>query len=56
MHKFIFVFKIFIVPDSSVGKGSAYNAEDPSLIPVSGRPTGVGIGYPTPVILDFPVA
>ena len=25
---------------------SAYNAGDPSLIPVSGRSTGEGIGYP----------
>ena len=33
-------------PDSSVGKESAYNAGDPSLIPGSGRPAGEGIGYP----------
>ena len=32
--------------DSSVGKESAYNAGDPSLIPGSGRPAGEGIGYP----------
>ena len=37
-------FKSF--PDSSVGKESACNAEDPSLIPGSGRSTGEGIGYP----------
>ena len=33
-------------PDSSVGKGFACNAGDPSLIPESGRSTGEGIGYP----------
>ena len=33
-------------PDSSVGKESSCNAGDPSLIPVSGRSTGEGIGYP----------
>ena len=33
-------------PDSSVGKESAYNAGDPSLIPELGRSAGVGIGYP----------
>ena len=33
-------------PDSSVGKESACNARDPSLIPGSGRSTGEGIGYP----------
>ena len=32
-------------PDSSVGKESACNAEDPSLIPGSGRSAGEGIGY-----------
>ena len=32
-------------PDSSVGKESACNAEDLSLIPGSGRSTGEGIGY-----------
>ena len=46
MPKFMFVKKIFFVPDSSVGKESACNAEDPSLIPGTGRPTGEGIGYP----------
>ena len=30
----------------SVGKESAYNAEDPGLIPGSERSTGEGIGYP----------
>ena len=33
-------------PDSSVGKESACNAEDPSSIPGSGRSTGEGLGYP----------
>ena len=33
-------------PDSSVGKELTCNAEDPSLIPGSGRSTGEGIGYP----------
>ena len=32
--------------DSSVGKESACNAGDPSLIPGSGRIPGEGIGYP----------
>ena len=40
-------------PNSSVGKESACNAEDPDLIPGSGRSTGAGIGYP-PVFLGFP--
>ena len=34
------------LPDSSVGKESACNAGDPSLIPGSGRSPGEGIGYP----------
>ena len=33
-------------PNSSVGKESACNAGDPSLIPGLGRSTGEGIGYP----------
>ena len=33
-------------PDSSVGKKSACNAGDPSLISGSGRFTGEGLGYP----------
>ena len=33
-------------PDSSVGKEYACNAEDPGLIPGSGRSTEEGIGYP----------
>ena len=32
--------------DSSVGKESACNAEDPSSMPGLGRSTGEGIGYP----------
>ena len=34
-------------PDSSVGKESACNAEDPGSIPGSGRSLGEGIGYPS---------
>ena len=39
---------MFIVgfPDSSVGKESACNAGDPSLVPGSGTSTAEGIGYP----------
>ena len=33
-------------PGSSVGKESACNAGDPSLIPGSGRSAGEGTGYP----------
>ena len=33
-------------PGSSVGKESACNAGDTSLIPESGRSTGEGMGYP----------
>ena len=33
-------------PDSSVGKESACNAEDPGLIPGLGRSPGERIGYP----------
>ena len=33
-------------PDSSVGKESACNTEDPSSIPGLGRSAGEGIGYP----------
>ena len=32
--------------DSSIGKESACIAGDPVLIPLSGRSTGEGIGYP----------
>ena len=37
-------------PDSSVGKESASNAGDPSLIPGLGRSTGEGIGYPFSIL------
>ena len=40
------IFHSIGFPDSSVGKESAYNAEDPSSNPGSGRPAGEGIGYP----------
>ena len=33
-------------PDSSVGKESACNAEDPGSIPGLGRAAGEGIGHP----------
>ena len=33
-------------PDSSVGKESACNVEDPGSIPGWGRSTGEGLGYP----------
>ena len=33
-------------PGSSAGKESAYNEEDPNLIPGSGRFSGKEIGYP----------
>ena len=33
-------------PGSSASKESAHNAEDPSLIPGSGRSPGEGIDYP----------
>ena len=39
-------------PHSSVGKESSCNAGDPRSIPVLGRSTGEGIGYP-PVFLGF---
>ena len=35
-----------VLPGSSVGKESACNAKDPSLIPGLGRSAGEGIGYP----------
>ena len=34
------------LPNSSVGKESACNAGDPSVIPEPGRSAGEGIGYP----------
>ena len=41
---FVDLDKVF--PDSSVGKESACNAGDPSLIPGLRRPPGEGKGYP----------
>ena len=40
---------MFIVgfPDSSVGRESACNEGDPSLVPRSGRSTAEAIGYPS---------
>ena len=35
-----------LFPHCSVGKASACDARDPSLIPGSGRSAGEGIGYP----------
>ena len=43
-------------PDSSVGKESACNAGDPSLIPGLGRSLGEGIGYPLQYFRLSPVA
>ena len=45
-RRFIRWFSSVGFPESSVGKGSACNAEDPSSILGSGRSTGDGIGYP----------
>ena len=43
-------------PDSSVGKESACNAGDPSLIPGLRRSPGEGIGYPLQYSWAFLVA
>ena len=43
-------------PDSSAGKESICNAEDPGSIPGSGRSLGEGIGYPHQYSLGSPVA
>ena len=45
-QRFIWWFSSVGFPESSVGKGSACNAEDPSSIPGSGRSTVDSIGYP----------
>ena len=45
MYTYMYIC-IWGVPDSSVGKESACNAGDPSLITGSGRSAGGGIGYP----------
>ena len=37
---------VVTLPDSSVGKESAWNAGDPGLIPGLGRSSAEGIGYP----------
>ena len=44
---------MYRIPDSSVGKGSAYNAGEPSWILGLGRSAGEGIGYHS-VILGLP--
>ena len=41
-----FILKQLSFPHISVGKESACNAGDPSLIPGSGKNAGEGIGYP----------
>ena len=41
-----FFYIILFIYDSSVGKESACNAEDPGWIPGSGRSAGEGIGCP----------
>ena len=43
-------------PDSSVGKESVYNAEDPSSIPGLGKSTGESKGYPLQYSWAFFVA
>ena len=44
---FIYGSEIYMgFPGSSAGKESACEAGDPGSIPVSGRSTGEGIGYP----------
>ena len=45
LHLFIPPF-LWGFPDSSIGKESACNAEDPGSIPGLGRSFGEGIGYP----------
>ena len=44
------------LPSSSAGKESACNEGDLSLIPVSGRSPGEGIGYPLQISCAFLVA
>ena len=44
------------LPGGSAGKESAWNAEDPSLIPGSGRSPGEGISYPLQYSWAFLVA
>ena len=45
LEKFIYT-RLLGFPDSSVGKESACNARDPSLIPGLGRSPGERVGYP----------
>ena len=45
----------WIFPDSSVGKESACNAGDASLIPGLGRPLWRRVRLPTAVFLGFPI-
>ena len=52
----ILIIRFLRFPDSSVGKESACNAEDPGLIPGSGRSAGEGIGYPLEYSWDSLVA
>ena len=40
------IYQVPSFPDSSVGKESAHNEGDPSLIPRLGRSSGEGIDYP----------
>ena len=46
MYVCMYVCMYMDFPGSSVVKESACNAGDPSLILLSGRSTGEGIGYP----------
>ena len=42
VHFILFFFNLFLLICGSDGKASAYNAEDPGLIPGSGRSSGEG--------------
>ena len=42
----LLVIYLTVIYNSSVGKESTWNAEDPSSIPGLGRTPGEGIGYP----------
>ena len=46
MYIYIGLLALMGFPDSSVGKESAFKAEDSSSIPGSGRSPGEGKGYP----------
>ena len=61
INKNVYTHRVFYItlggfPDSSVGKKSACNEWDASLIPGSGRSAGEGIGYPLQCSWAFPVA